>query len=98
MVEINGEWITLQPADVHAAQRILNKSNEPLSLSVEDALRISIGENQTLAKLPVVNFEASGVLQEFIHNITDNQAIQPSKIHQVLKEHYDPIKRGVWVG
>jgi SNF2 family DNA or RNA helicase len=77
LVEINGEWITLQPADVRAAQSILNKSNEPLSLSVEDALRISIGENQILAKLPVVNFEASGVLQEFIKNITDNQAIQP---------------------
>jgi SNF2 family DNA or RNA helicase len=77
LVEINGEWITLQPADVRAAQSILNKSNEPLSLSVEDALRISIGENQILAKLPVVNFEASGVLQEFIQNITDNQAIQP---------------------
>jgi SNF2 family DNA or RNA helicase len=77
LVEINGEWMTLQPADVRAAQSILSKSNEPLSLSVEDALRISIGENQILAKLPVVNFEASGVLQEFIQNITDNQAIQP---------------------
>ena len=77
LVEVNGEWITLQPADVRAAQAILNQSNEPLSLSVEDALRISIGENQTLAKLPVVQFEASGVLQEFINNITDNQAIQP---------------------
>jgi SNF2 family DNA or RNA helicase len=96
LVEINGEWITLQPADVRAAQSILNKSNEPLSLSVEDALRISIGENQTLAKLPVVNFEASGVLQEFIHNITDNQAIQPIENPSGFKGTLRPYQaRGV---
>ena len=96
LVEINGEWISLQPADVRAAQSILNKSNEPLSLSVEDALRISIGENQTLAKLPVVNFEASGVLQEFIHNITDNQAIQPIENPSGFKGTLRPYQaRGV---
>jgi SNF2 family DNA or RNA helicase len=96
LVEINGEWITLQPADVRAAQSILNKSNEPLSLSVEDALRISIGENQILAKLPVVNFEASGVLQEFIQNITDNQAIQPIENPSGFKGTLRPYQaRGV---
>jgi SNF2 family DNA or RNA helicase len=96
LVEINGEWITLQPADVRAAQSILNKSNEPLSLSVEDALRISIGENQILAKLPVVNFEASGILQEFIHNITDNQAIQPIENPSGFKGTLRPYQaRGV---
>ncbi len=91
LVELNGEWITLQPADVRAAQNILNKSNEPLSLSLEDALRISVGENQMLAKLPVVNFEASGILQEFIDNITDNQAIQsienPAGFQGVLRPY-----------
>jgi len=96
LVEINGEWMTLQPADVRAAQSILNKSNEPLSLSVEDALRISIGENQTLAKLPVVNFEASGVLQEFIQNITDNQAIEPIENPSGFKGTLRPYQsRGV---
>ncbi len=77
LVEINGEWIALQPADVRAAQVILNQAHEPISLSVEDALRLSTGDSQTLAKLPVVKFEASGILQELINNLSNNQAIQP---------------------
>ncbi|HAC64962.1 MAG TPA: ATP-dependent helicase [Cyanothece sp. UBA12306] len=76
LVEINGEWIALQPADVRAAQTILNESYDPIKLSVEDALRLSTGDTQSIAKLPVVKFEASGVLQELINNLTNNQSIK----------------------
>ncbi len=76
LVELNGEWIALQPADVRAAQTILNNSYDPLKLSVEDALRLSTGDTQVIAKLPVVNFEASGVLQELINNLTNNKSIE----------------------
>ncbi|ELS04038.1 DNA/RNA helicase, superfamily II, SNF2 family [Xenococcus sp. PCC 7305] len=75
IVEINGRWLALQPADVNSAQAILNKSNEQLSLSVEDALRIATGDTKTLAKLPVVDFAATGVLEELINNLTDNKAV-----------------------
>ncbi len=96
LVEINGQWITLQPSDVRAAQSILNKSNDPLSLSVEDALRISIGESQTIAKLPVVQFEASGVLQELISNLTNNEAIKPIENPEGFKGTLRPYQaRGV---
>jgi SNF2 family DNA or RNA helicase len=76
IVEINGQWLALQPADVKAAQSVLNKSTDPLNLSVEDALRLSTGDTKTLAKLPVVNFEASGILQELINNLTDNKSVK----------------------
>ena len=77
LVEVNGEWIALQPQDIRAAEAILATRPENLSLSVEDALRLSTGDTKTLEKLPVVSFEASGVLQELITNLTDNQAIAP---------------------
>ena len=77
IVEINGRWLALQPADVNSAQAVLNKSNEQLNLSVEDALRIATGDTKTLAKLPVVDFAATGVLAELINNLTDNKAVEP---------------------
>ncbi len=77
IVEINGKWLLLQPADVRAAQSVLNQSNEQLNLSVEDALRLSTGDTKTLVKLPVVKFEATGVLQELISNLTENKAVEP---------------------
>ena len=77
LVEVGGEWIALQPSEVRAAQAIFTESKDQMSLSVEDALRLSTGDTTTLAKLPVVNFEASGALQELITNLTGNQSIQP---------------------
>jgi SNF2 family DNA or RNA helicase len=77
LVEVNGEWIALQTADVRAAQAILANSNETINLSVEDALRLNSGETKVLAKLPIVSFDTSGALKELIDNFTNNQAIEP---------------------
>ncbi|ACK72187.1 Non-specific serine/threonine protein kinase [Gloeothece citriformis PCC 7424] len=95
IVEVNGEWIALQPADIRAAQSVLDKSNEPINLTVEYALRLSTKETKTLAKLPVVDFEASGILAEFINNLTNNQSIQPLETPKGFKGELRPYqKRG----
>ncbi len=77
IVEIDGQWIALQPADVRAAQEVLNQSNEQLDLSVEDALRLSTGDTKTLAKLPVVKFEPTGVLAGLLDNLSDDKSVEP---------------------
>ncbi len=79
IVEIDGQWIALQPADVRAAQAVLDQSNAQLDLSVEDALRLSTGDTTTLAKLPVVKFEPTGVLAGLLDNLTDDKAVEPVK-------------------
>ncbi|QGZ91041.1 DEAD/DEAH box helicase [Microcystis aeruginosa] len=76
VVEVGGKWLILQPSDVKAAQGILNNTIAPLNLSVEDALRLSSGDNNLIAKLPVVNFQAEGALKELIDNLNNNQGIQ----------------------
>ena len=77
IVEIDGQWIALQPSDVRAAQEVLNQSNEQLELSVEDALRLSTGDTKTLAKLPVVKFEPTGVLAGLLDNLSDDKSVEP---------------------
>ena len=77
IVEVDGQWLVLQPADVKAAQSVLEKSNEQMNLSVEDALRLSTGNTTVLAKLPVVSFQATGILGELINNLTNNKSVQP---------------------
>ena len=79
IVEIDGQWIALQPSDVKAAQAVLDKSNAQLDLSVEDALRLSTGDTTTLAKLPVVKFESTGVLSGLLDNLNDNKSVEPVK-------------------
>ncbi len=96
LVEVNGEWIALQPSEVRAAQAIFTASKDEMSLSVEDALRLSTGDTTTLAKLPVVNFEASGALQELITNLTGNQSIALIEIPASFRGTLRPYQaRGV---
>ncbi|MBD2295679.1 DEAD/DEAH box helicase [Anabaena sphaerica FACHB-251] len=77
LVEINGEWVELRPQDIKTAQNFFASRKEQMSLSLEDALRISTGDTQVIEKLPVVSFEASGALQELVGALTNNQEIQP---------------------
>lgn len=91
LVEIDGEWIALQPADVRAAQSILNKTNDQIELSVEDALRIATGDTKTLAKLPVANFKAEGILEELINAFINNETIKiletPKDLNATLRPY-----------
>jgi SNF2 family DNA or RNA helicase len=75
LVEINGEWVELRSQDIKTAQTFFASRKEKLSLSLEDALRLSTGDSLVIEKLPVVNFEATGALQELMSALTNNQAI-----------------------
>ncbi|MEG4225621.1 DEAD/DEAH box helicase [Microcoleus sp. N9_B2] len=75
LVEINGEWVELRATDVKAAKTFFASRKEQMTLSLEDALRLASGDSQMIEKLPVVNFEATGQLQELLNTLSDNQAV-----------------------
>lgn len=77
LVEINNEWVELRPQDIKTAQAFFASRKDQMALSLEDALRISTGDTQTIEKLPVVSFEASGALQELVTTLTNNKAVEP---------------------
>ncbi len=76
LVEINGEWVELQPQDVRAAKNFFATRQDQMALSLEDALRLATGDTQTLEKLPVVNFETGGQLQELLDTLTNNRSLE----------------------
>ncbi len=76
LVEINGEWVELRSQDIRSAQSFFAARKDQTTLSLEDALRISSGDTQTIEKLPVVSFEASGALQELVTTLTGNQPVE----------------------
>jgi len=97
LVEINGEWVELRPQDVRAAQNFFASRQDRLSLSLEDALRLSSGETQMLEKLPVVSFEASGAIADLLGTLTTGNkqvaAIDPPATFQGTLRPYQA--RGV---
>ncbi len=91
LVEINGEWVELRAPDIKTAQNFFAARKNSLTLSLEDALRLSTGDTMAIEKLPVVSFEASGVLQELMTTLQDNNAIAvlptPSKFQGELRPY-----------
>ena len=96
LVEVNGKWIALQPSDVKAAQAVLSSSKQLTNLTVEDALRLSTGNTNTLAKLPVTSFQAGGILAELINNLNNNQAVAAIATPDAMQGELRPYQaRGV---
>ncbi|MDB9528269.1 DEAD/DEAH box helicase [Oscillatoria sp. CS-180] len=78
LIEIDGQWVELRPQDIRTARDFFKRRNDPIELSVEDALRLSTGDTQVIDKLPVVKFEAAGMLQDLISTLTEgNQTLKP---------------------
>jgi len=97
LVEVDGEWVALQPADVRAAQQMLASSNgNELHMSLADAMRLGSGESQLLDKLPIVDFETSGALKRLFDSLGENKAIATCEEPEGLKGTLRPYQsRGV---
>jgi SNF2 family DNA or RNA helicase len=96
LVEINGEWVELRPQDIKSAKTFFASRKEEMSLSLEDALRLSTGDTQMVEKLPVVSFEASGVLQDLLNALTSNRAVEAIDPPPTFKGELRPYQaRGV---
>lgn len=96
LVEINGEWVELRSPDIKTAQAFFAARKDKLNLSLEDALRLAMGDTQVIEKLPVVSFEATGAIQELMATLTNNQAIVPLPAPASFKGELRPYQeRGV---
>lgn len=96
LVEINGEWVELRSSDIKSAQSFFAARKDQTTLSLEDALRISTGDTQTIEKLPVVSFEASGALQELVTTLTGTGTLEEIEAPKDFKGELRPYQlRGV---
>jgi SNF2 family DNA or RNA helicase len=96
LVEINGEWVELRASDIRAAKAFFDSRKDKMTLTLEDALRLSTGDSQMIEKLPVVQFEAGGKLEDLLNTLTQNQALEPITTPAGFKGELRPYQaRGV---
>ena len=96
LVEVNGEWVELRSNDIKSAREFFASRKDQPNLSLEDALRISTGEAQTISKLPVVNFESSGALEDLVTTLTGTQQVEAIAAPNTFKGQLRPYQeRGV---
>lgn len=92
LVEINGEWVELRERDIKAAQAFFASRKEDMTLSLEDALRLSTGDSQTIERLPVVDFEAGGKLADLLTALTDHRTIEAIATPPTFKGELRPYQ------
>lgn len=96
LVEINGEWVELREVDIRAAQEFFKSRKNQMSLTLEDALRLSTGDTQAIEKLPVVKFEAGGQLEELLNTLTNKRSLEEIEKPANFKGELRPYQaRGV---
>ena len=66
LVEINGQWVELQPQKVESTLRFLETGDDKKQMRVIDALRIGLGLESDTATLPIVSFNASGWINKLL--------------------------------
>ena len=74
LVRHKGAWIELRPNDLRNAKRFCNT---PPELSLDDALRVTASEGETLMRLPVHHFEAGPRLQAVLEQYHQQKAPDP---------------------
>jgi SNF2 family DNA or RNA helicase len=90
LVQVNGEWLELQPQDVRAAQAFFATRKNETQISLEEALRLSTEDSPTIGKLPVVDFQATGPLQELFTTLSAQQqpeSINPKELKGTLRPY-----------
>ncbi len=92
LVQVNGEWLELRPQDIAAARDFFKRRKDQPNLSLEDALRLSTGDVQTLSKLPVVSFEATGALEALVTTLTGSQTAEPLVVPPTFQGQLRPYQ------
>lgn len=75
LVQIRGEWVELQPEQLQQALYFLEQREKNGELSLEEALRLAL--NPQAGGLPVTAVEASGWVQDWLAQLTDQAQLKP---------------------
>ncbi|MDH7473328.1 MAG: DEAD/DEAH box helicase [Anaerolineae bacterium] len=70
LVQIRGQWVELQPEQVEAAIRFWEAQRDQGEMSLREALRMSLAQDDTAGGLPVTGVEATGWIKDMLQQLT----------------------------
>ncbi|MBI4851024.1 MAG: DEAD/DEAH box helicase [Acidobacteria bacterium] len=76
LVKIRGQWVELKTEEIQAAIAFFEKKHLSGEMTVNEVLRIGLGLEGEKLGVPVVGFETSGWLKEFLAENSEQKLIQ----------------------
>ncbi len=91
LVQIRGQWVQLDPAQIEAAIRFWEKQSLEAEVGLDEAVRLGLGATDTVAGLPVEGVAYDGWLAEWMKRLTGSEKLtalpQPPSLQGQLRPY-----------
>jgi SNF2 family DNA or RNA helicase len=91
LVQIRGQWVQLDPAQIEAAIQFWERQNLEADISMQEALRMGLGVTESVEGLPVDGVDFEGWLADWMERFTSNERLaqlpQPEGLQAKLRPY-----------
>jgi SNF2 family DNA or RNA helicase len=99
LVCVRGQWVELRPEEIEAAIAFFEKKRLSGDMTLRDALRLGLGEEQSEVGLEVAGIETEGWIKDLMDRLSNTAKIstikQPSQLHGQLRPYQ--LKGASWM-
>lgn len=99
LVRVRGQWVELRPEEIEAAISFFEKKRMSGDMTLGDALRLGLGEEQSEVGLEVAGIETEGWIKDLMDRLSNTAKIatieQPSQLHGQLRPYQ--LKGASWM-
>ncbi len=91
LIQVRGQWIELRPEEIEAAIAFFEKKHSNGDMTLGEALRLGLGQEQSAVGLQVIDIEGQGWIKELMDKLTNSRKIttieSPSALHGKLRPY-----------
>jgi len=80
LVKVRGQWVELRPEEIEAAIAFFQKKQARQQMTLGEALRVGLGQEQSALGLPVLDMEAEGWIREIMDRLTQRVQLAPIEV------------------
>jgi SNF2 family DNA or RNA helicase len=91
LIQVRGQWVELRPDEIEAAIAFFQKKRNNGDMTLGEALRLGLGQEQSALGLQVADLEAEGWIRELMDRLSNRVQIanidQPSSLQGQLRPY-----------
>ncbi len=96
LVQVRGQWVELRPEQIEAAIAFFEKKRKKQNMSLGEALRVGMAQEQSELGLPVIGMEADGWIKDILDRLYQRVQLTPIEVPATFQGQLRPYQlRGV---
>ncbi len=96
LVRVRGQWVELRPEEIEKAITYFKKKSGIGEMTLGEALRIGLGQEECEVGLPVINIEGDGWVKDFLDKLSNNAKLSTIETPTTFRGELRPYQiRGV---